>query len=66
MDSFVKAKSLSREFSTNVEIEPERLKRSILKDLKGGKWPTDCIIKHKAINDYVHNIQNQILFCKKE
>ena len=65
-DSFVKTKSLSREFSSTVEIESERFKRSILEDLKGEKWPTDCIKKRKAINDYVQSVQNQILLCKGE
>lgn len=66
MDSFVSTKSLSREFSSTVEIESERLKRSILENLKGDKWPTDCLIKRKSINDYVQNVQNQILRCKRE
>ena len=66
MDFFVKTKVLSREFSSTVEIESERFKRSILKDLKSEKWPTDCIKKRKAINDYVQSMQNQILLCKKE
>ena len=63
---FCKTKRLSREFSSMVEIEPEHLKRSILEDLKGDKWPTDCIIKRKAIKNYVQNVQNQILLCKGE
>ena len=62
----MKTKRLSREFSSTVEIESEHLKCSILEDLKGEKWPTDCIIKRKAIKDYVHNVQNQILLCKRE
>lgn len=66
VDSFVKTKRLSREFSSIVEIEPEHLKCLILEDLKGGKWPTDCIIKRRAIKDYVQNVQNQILLCKRE
>ena len=66
MDSFVKTKVLSREFSSTVEIESERFKRSILADLKGEKWPTDCIKKRKAINDYVQSVQNQILRYKGE
>ena len=66
MDSFVKTKVWSREFSSTVEIESEHLKRSILEDLKGDKWPTDCIIKRKAIRDYVRCVQNQILLCKGE
>jgi retron-type reverse transcriptase len=66
VDSFVKTKILSREFSSTVEIESERFKRSILEDLKGDKWPTDCIKKRKVINDYVQSVQNQILFCKGE
>jgi RNA-directed DNA polymerase len=66
MDSFVKTKVLSREFSSTVEIESERFKRSILEDLKGEKWPTDCIKKRKAINDYVQSVQNQILRYKGE
>ena len=66
MDSFVKTKVLSREFSSTVEIESERFKRSILEDLKGEKWPIDCIKKRKAINDYVQSMQNQILLCKRE
>lgn len=66
VDSFVNTKNLSREFSSTVEIESERFKRSILEDLKGDKWPTDCQIKRKDINDYVQNVQNQILRCKRE
>jgi len=66
VDSFVKTKRLSREFSSTGEIESERLKCSILEDLKSEKWPTDCIIKRKAINDYVQNVQNQILLYKGE
>lgn len=66
VDSFVKTKRLSREFSSTGEIESERLKCSILEDLKSEKWPTDCIIKRKAINDYVQNVQNQILHYKGE
>lgn len=65
-DSFVKTKSLSREFSSTVEIESERFKRSILEDLKGEKWPTDCTKKRKAINNYIQSVQNQILLCKGE
>ena len=48
------------------ELESERLKYSILEDLKGDKWPTNCLIKRKAIIDYVQNVQNQILICKRE
>nr|WAK84998.1 hypothetical proteine [Amicula sp. isolate GU52X-4 cfCalB7] len=66
LDSFVKAKRLSREFSSSAEIESEHFKCSILKDLNGDKWPTDCVIKRKAINDYVKCVQNQILLCKRE
>jgi RNA-directed DNA polymerase len=66
VDSFVKTKVLAREFSSTVEIESERFKRSILEDLKSEKWPTDCIKKRKAINDYVQSIQNQILHYKRE
>ena len=66
MDSFVNTKSLSREFSSTEGLEPERFKRSILEDLKGDKWPTDCLIKRKNINDYVRDVQNQILLCKRE
>ena len=66
MDSLVKTKVLAREFSSTAEIESERFKRSILEDLKGEKWPTDCIKKRKAINDYVQSMQNQILFYKRE
>lgn len=66
MDSFVSTKSLSREFSSTAEIESERLKYSILEDLKGDKWPTDCLIKRKSVNGYVQNVQNQILRCKRE
>ena len=66
VDSFVKTKRLAREFSSTVEIESEHFKCSILEDLKGDKWPTDCIIKRKAIKDYVQRVQNQILLCKGE
>ena len=66
IDPFVSTKSLSREFSSTVEIESKRLKRSILENLKGDKWPTDCLLKRKSINDYVQNVQNQILSCKRE
>ena len=66
VDSFVKTKRLSREFSSTVELEPEHLKCSILEDLKGGKWPTDCIIKRKAVMNYVRRVQDQILLCKRE
>lgn len=66
VDSFVKTKKLSREFSSMVEIEAEHLKCSILEDLKGNKWPTDCITKRKAIKDYVRCVQNEILLCKRE
>lgn len=66
VDSFVKTKGLSRKFSSTVEIESEHLKCSILEDLKSGKWPTDCVIKRKAIKDYVQRVQNQILLCKGE
>jgi RNA-directed DNA polymerase len=66
VDSFVKTKTLSREFSAIAEIESDRLKRSILEDLKGEKWPTNCIIKRKSIKDYVENVQTQILLCKRE
>ena len=57
---------LFRKFSSSVEIDSERLKCSILEDLKGDKWPTDCIKKRKAINEYVQKVQNQILHCKGE
>ena len=60
MDSFVKTKILSQEFSSTVGIESECFKHSILEDLKGEKWPANCINKRKAINDYVQSIQNQI------
>jgi retron-type reverse transcriptase len=66
MDFFVKTKTLAQEFSVKAEIESDRSKRSILEDLKGGKWPTDCIIKRKAVNNYVQNVQNHILRYKKE
>ena len=66
VDSFVKTKGLSREFSSTVEIESEDFKCSILEDLKGDKWPTDCIKKRKAVRDYVQRVQNQILLCKGE
>lgn len=49
VNSFVKTKRLSREFSSMVGLESEHLKCSILEDLKGDKWPTDCITKLKAI-----------------
>lgn len=65
-DSFVKTKMLFREFSSSVEIDSERFKRSILEDLTGDKWPTDCIKKRKAIHEYVQKVQNQILHCKGE
>ena len=65
-DSFVKTKFLSREFSSTVEIESERFKRSILEDLRSRKWPTNCIKNRKALNDYVQNVQNQILFYKRD
>lgn len=63
---FCKTRILARKFSAKVELESECLKRSILEDLIRGKWPTDCIIKRKAITDYVQNVQDQILICKKE
>jgi retron-type reverse transcriptase len=66
VDSFVKTKILSREFSSTLKIESERFKRSILENLKGKKWPTDCIKKRKTINDYVKSVQSQILLCKGE
>jgi hypothetical protein len=66
VDSFAKTKNLSRKFSSMEEIESERFKRSILENLKGRKWPTDCIKKRKIINDYVQSVQSQILFCKRE
>jgi len=66
VDSFVKTKRLSREFSSTVELESEHLKCSILEDLKGDKWPTDCIKKRKAVMNYVRCVQNQILLCKGE
>jgi hypothetical protein len=53
MDSFVKTKRLSREFSAIAELESERFKRSILESLHGEKWLTDHLIKRKTINDYV-------------
>ena len=65
-DSFVKTKMLCREFSSSVEIDSERFKCSILEDLKGDKWPTDCIQKRKAIHQYVQKVQNQILRYKGE
>lgn len=65
-DSFVKTKMLFREFSSSVEIDSERFKRSILEDLKGDKWPTDCIKKRKVIHKYVQKVQNQILGYKEE
>jgi hypothetical protein len=34
--------------------------------LRGEKWPTDFIIKRKAIDEYVQKAQNQILHCKGE
>lgn len=66
VDSFVKTRVWSRKFSSTVEIGSERLVRSILEDLKGDKWPTDCITKRRYIKDYVQRVQNQILLCKRE
>jgi RNA-directed DNA polymerase len=48
------------------KLKSDRLKRSILEDLNNKKWPTDCILKRKATANYVQNIQNQIIICKKE
>lgn len=66
MDFFVKTKNLSRKFSSTIEIEANLLKQSILKDLKNEKWPTDCILKRIAINNYIQHLQNQIFFYKKK
>jgi hypothetical protein len=66
VDSFVGTKILAREFSANVGLESEQLKRSILEDLKSGKWPTDCLMKRLAIKNYVQNVQNQILIYEKK
>jgi len=66
VDSFVKTKRLSREFSSTVELESGHLKSSILEDLKGDKWPTDCMTKRKAVMNYVRRVQDQILLCKRE
>jgi len=66
MDSFIEIKILARKFSVIAQLESERYKCSILEDLKGEKWPTDCIIKRKAIKDYLQNVQNQILTYKRE
>ena len=66
VDSFAKTKTLSREFSVIAGLESDRFKRSILEDLKGEKWPTDCAMKRISVNDYVRNVQNQILLCKRE
>jgi hypothetical protein len=66
MDSFVKPKSLSREFSFTVEIESKHSECLFVEALKGEKRPTGCVTKRKAINDYVQNVQNQILLCKRE
>lgn len=66
VDFFVGTKTLTREFSVNTELESKQLKCSVLEDLKSGKWPTDCLVKRKAIKDYVENIQIQILTYKKE
>lgn len=66
VDSFVKTKGLSREFSSRIELESEHLKCSILEDLKGDKWPTDCRTKRKAVTNYVRRVQDQILLCKGE
>jgi len=64
--TFVKPK-MSRGFSFLKEIDSERsFKRSILEDLLNRRWPTDCINKRKFINNYVKNIQNQILLCKRD
>jgi retron-type reverse transcriptase len=66
VDFFVRTKMLSREFSATAGLESDRLKRSILEDLGGEKWPSDCIIKRKAITDFVQNVQKQILPYKRE
>jgi hypothetical protein len=57
---------LFREFSSSVEIDSECYKRSILENLEGETWSTDCITKRTAINEYVQKVQNQILHCKGE
>lgn len=50
---FLWTKSLPREFSSMGEIEPERLKRSILEDLKSESCVLECVKKPEAISIYV-------------
>lgn len=66
MSFFVKTKESLREFPSTVIIKPELLKHFILKDLKNKKWPTECYIKRRATNDYIQNLQKQILFHEKK
>ena len=56
----------SQKAFAEAKLEIKDLKRSLLKDLTVGRWPTDCIFKRLEINIQIQNIQNQILTCKKE
>jgi hypothetical protein len=49
-----------------LKSELKRLKRSILEDLEVGKWPTDCIVKRKAIKIYIQELQTQFVTYKQE
>lgn len=34
--------------------------------MKNEKWPSDYVTGRKAIHNYIQDVRNQILFCKRE
>ena len=57
---------LVRKFSFKVGLEQECLTGLIMEDLGAGKWPTNCLVKRKAIKAYVQNAQVQALARRRE
>lgn len=44
-----------------VKLKSDLLRRAVLKCLKRGYWPADCIVKFKTIKDKIISFQNHIL-----
>lgn len=47
-------------------MELKHLTRLIIEDLGFGKWPTSCLVKRKAIQAYVQDVQTQVLACSQD
>lgn len=47
-------------------LKLECLTRLIVEDLRFGRWPTNCLVKRKAIQAYFLDVQTQILTYRQE